>query len=509
MTRISRWLALLMSLTLLVLALPIPQVYAEEDTGAQMATKISKVDTVVDHKGFYNPYVLFDGDKLVQFNAGVNASLTLEYQEGIGSVYFIFGAEPGAYTVTNNDTGESRTWGETRFLHEFLDLEGAFGTAPKSVTFQFGEEQLFVNELEIFTSGQVPETIQRWDVPKEDETDLILFSSHGDDEQLFFAGVLPYYAKELNYEVLVVYLTDHRNLTKQRIHEMLNGLWSVGVRTYPVFGSFPDFFVQDKQAAYSIFARNNVTEEDLLRYVVENIRRFKPKVTVGHDPLGEYGHGHHMVYSEILQKAVQCTMDPETFPDLAEKYGVWDVPKTYLHLYPENPIIMDWDQPMESFDGMTPYQVTKKIGFPCHVSQTVELGWYMAGADTAAEVKQYSPCEYGLFRSTVGDDVQKNDFFENVTTYREDREKAEEEARLEEERKAAETKPTEETVIPEADSEVQEEPERQEMSREDELAIQKIEAGRQRMFVIGCVAAGLLVVLIIVTVILMLKNRRY
>ena len=31
---------------------------------------------------------------------------------------------------------------------------------------------------------------------------------------------------------------------------------------------------------------------------------------------------------------------------------------------------------------------------------------------------KYSPCKYGLFRSTVGEDVEKNEFFENLEGFR-------------------------------------------------------------------------------------------
>ena len=51
--------------------------------------------------------------------------------------------------------------------------------------------------------------------------------------------------------------------------------------------------------------------------------------------------------------------------------------------------------------------------------------------DRASQISKYSPCEYGLSRSTVGADVEKNDFFENVTTHAQDR--LAEEVRLAEE----------------------------------------------------------------------------
>ena len=57
------------------------------------------------------------------------------------------------------------------------------------------------------------------------------------------------------------------------------------------------------------------SREELLRFVVDNLRRFKPLVAVGHDLQGEYGHGMHMVYSDLLTKAVEVSADPAVFPD--------------------------------------------------------------------------------------------------------------------------------------------------------------------------------------------------
>ena len=329
MTKKCRWIVILLSLVILLGIVPMTEARAEETGNMEMAQEISGTGLITDKKGYYNTAKLFDGDEKTILDGGENAFLTLSHEEGIGSVYLIFGMEHGAYTVTNNDTGASHTCGEGNFLHDFLDIEGFFGEAPKSITITFNENKLQINEMRAFTSGQVPDSVQRWDVPRENEMDLLLFSSHGDDEQLFFAGVLPYYGVYRDYEVLVVYLTNHRNYTTARVHEMLNGLWAVGVTNYPVFGTFPDFFVDNLKGAYSIFAAKDITEADITSFVVENIRRYKPKVAVGHDPLGEYSHGQHMVYSDVLQKAVQQSMNEDYFPESAEKYGVWDVPKTY------------------------------------------------------------------------------------------------------------------------------------------------------------------------------------
>ena len=365
-----------------------------------------------------------------------NASITFEHEAGIGSVYLIFNRPYGEYTVTDNGTGNVCTVGQYGYCHEFIDLTALFGSAPSSVTLSFENGSVYLFEIDVFTEGEVPDTVQKWNPPADGKADLVLLSTHGDDDQLFFAGVLPYYAREKGYTVQVVYFTDHAD-EPERMHEMLNGLWAVGVNIYPVFGEHPDFFKRNMDDAYVALENLGYPREDLMSFVVENIRRFQPLVVVGHDINGEYGHALHKIYTDLLMEALDLSSDASQFPESAETYGTWDVPKTYLHLYEENQIIMDWDQPLESFGGMTAFEVTRDLGYPCHKSQYQDFAWYLVYYDTAAECPKYNPCYYGLFRTTVGDDVEKKDFFENLTSHAE-MDRIEQEQQLEAERLAAE-----------------------------------------------------------------------
>ena len=405
------------------------------------AEDISGRKLVEKQKGFGSVHMLFDGRTKEPVKFREDSYLLLAHEGGIGSLYLIFDGPYGDYTITVPDTDQTFTAGTSGFLHEYLDLEAIFGTAPVRVQLSFAEGGK-LNELYAFTPGGVPDFVQKWEPPAEGKTDIALFSTHGDDEQLFFAGLLPDYAGERDCQVQVIYMTDHRNMTNRRAHEMLDGLWAVGVKTYPVFGKFGDYNSRSKVEAYQKYRQKGIVKQDILSFVVEQLRRFRPKVAVGHDLEGEYGHGMHMIYAELLCKAVEISADPQEYPKSAEVYGTWDVPKTYLHLYPDNPILLDWDQPLQSFGGMTAYEVTKNLGFPSHASQQSYYSWYFSGKDTAAEITQYSPREFGLYRSTVGEDAEKNDFLENVTTYAQDaameqqrreeeaRRKAEEAARL-------------------------------------------------------------------------------
>lgn len=403
------------------------QTDADAKPQEQEATLISTMRSVKSHSGFQDVSVIWDDVLNKSLASKDTASLTLEHSEGIGSLYFFYQYpyEVG-YTVTDNATGQSFIAGKYGFLHDFVDLVAMFGYAPSSVTVTYPHGKVHICELRLYSPGTPPADVQRWKPPAEHKADLLLFSTHGDDEQLFFAGVLPYYAKALGYNVQVVYLTDHRNLTTSRVHEMLNGMWSVGCDVYPVFGSFPDFLKETISSAYSEFKAYGYTRSDILDYCTEQLRRFKPKVVVAHDFNGEYSHGQHMVYADCVAEALTAASDPAKMPHSAELYGTWDTPKAYFHLYWENILVMDWDTPMEELDGLSPFQVTQKYGFPCHKSQlwTWFSGWINGKNGVkitkASQIATYSPCLYGLYRSTVGPDVEKKDFFENVTTHAQD-----------------------------------------------------------------------------------------
>lgn len=463
----KRILCALLCLAMLFSSLSVLTVQAEEAEEAVTAENILSYKTIADSSGFRSLAHLFDGDDHWGSPSTANCSVQIESDTGIGSLYTVFYRDQEYYTVTDNATGTVYTR-EDPFLHDFLDLEAAFGMVPTSITITFGPDDLIINELYAFTPGQVPGFVQRWELPNEGDTDLLLFSAHGDDEHLFFAGILPYYAGELGYQVQVVYLTDHHNnVGPTRLREMLDGLWAVGIRTYPVFGTFLDFMQREITTTYMQYKRNGITREDLIGFAMENIRRFKPKVVVTHDFNGEYGHGQHMVLADVVTAAAEISMDADQYPESAEKYGVWDVPKTYIHLYEKNPIVMDWDQPLEAFDGKTAFYVSIYIAFQKHKSQVADFESYYRNCSKATEIPEYSPIYYGLYRSTVGEDVEKNDFFENLTTHAEDaaiaeaqrlaeeeaRNQAEEEARLkaeEEARQASEEAARQESLAQEA-----------------------------------------------------------
>ena len=422
---------------------------------AAVAQDVSGADRVTDSQGFSGIGGLFDGKKSQGTKAQDHARLTLEDPEGLRYLYLIFDTEYPGFRVTG-EHGEEKEAGQEQFLHTLVDLTALFGEPQKRVTISFDGGPVPLYELYLFTDGELPDWVQQWEAPVEGATDLVLFSTHCDDEQLFFAGVLPYYAGELGYRVEVVYLTNHRNLNNYRCHEALDGLWACGVRQYPVFGGFADYYSRREEDALNQYRIQGVTREDLQGYVVEQLRRFRPLVALGHDLKGEYAHGAHILYATLLTESWEAAGEETAFPESAQRYGTWLTPKLYLHSYEENQIVMDWDQPLKAFGGMTAYEVCKERGFPSHASQVADFAWYMAGMDRAADIPQYSPCYFGLYASTTGPDETGGDFFEHLTDYAQQEKEAEqarresEEAAQREAQAAREAAQTDPETIPES-----------------------------------------------------------
>lgn len=385
---------------------------------------------------------LTDGREETYADLPAGAAVTITSEAGIASLYVIFDRIYGAWTLSDG-TAEI-VCGTNGYLHEYIDVAEKLGHSPNSLTLTFAERDCSLSEVHLFGDGVAPSWVQIWEPPCE-EADLLLFSTHIDDEHLFFAGVLPYYAVARALDVQVVYFTDPFQY-HERPHEQLNGLWTVGVRHYPVSGDFVDMRSYSSAEAYAHQESFGFTRDDMVRSQVELLRRFRPQVVVGHDIHGEYGHGQHMINCETLMEGLDLAADASFDPDSAAQYGVWDTPKAYIHLWEENPIVMDWDVPLEAFGGRTAFQISQE-GFRCHKSQIVFwLGGWMFGENgsitKASQITSYSPCRYGLYRTTVGPDVEGGDMFENIPrSYAEIREEAarqEEIRRQEEEARAAE-----------------------------------------------------------------------
>ncbi len=376
---------------------------AAKDLTADAVFSYEKDDWFDDN---YESYASIEGGKTIE----------IETQEVIAGIYLRYDKIPtGELTIT---AGESEVTLAPDFLHKYIDLGALFGELPREVSLTWSEKTV-IADLFVLGKGALPDYVQVWEEMC-DEADLLLAPTHADDDQLFFLGILPYYAGELGYEVQVVYFTNHNNV-HDRPHELLNGLWTVGVTRYPLIAEMKDAWngeTKTLEYGYRKFEEAGWSKQELVDFWVQTIRRFKPQVIVGHDVNGEYGHPQHMVNTDTLREALLVSGSAEYVIEDSD-LAPYTPEKVYLHLWEEDKITMDWDKPLEAFGGKTGYEVSR-LGYACHESQ--QWTWFTRwikgnnGEFTSAtQIGTYSPCEYGLYFTSVGKDTVGGDFFEHVT----------------------------------------------------------------------------------------------
>ena len=157
-------------------------------------------------------------------------------------------------------------------------------------------------------------------------------------------------------------------------------------------------------------AREIYGENYMTNFLVENIRRFRPQVIVGHAEDGDSGHPVHIFGVQCLQKALELCPDENYHSGSVEQYGVWDVPKVYLHLYgeAEEMVTLDYDKPLDAFGGATAFEMAERAFRAC-ITQ-FEAGKYSVyGRDSV-----HDSSRFGLYKTTVGPDAEKTDLFENL-----------------------------------------------------------------------------------------------
>lgn len=314
--------------------------------------------------------------------------LAITSEAPFGALYLKWFTYPGPVTLVWE--GGSMDCGAEGYLNDYICL-------PEEITaveFIFmGTEDAEVSEISLYTRGTAPEGIQDWQEPC-DTADILVFPTHSDDDVLFFGGVISHYAIEKGLTVQTAFMTDHV-YAPIRNNERLDGLWELGVHCYPVVGTAMDYSA--KSIAEAHVAHRN---DDILGWQVEQIRRFRPLVILGHDLKGEYGHAQHILNAQYLVQAVELAADPEQYPESARKYGTWATPKLYLHLYEENPLLFDVNTPLEKDPaGRTPMAIAE-AAYRYHGSQK--------SCTFAVTQNPGSPLacnRFGLYRTLVGYDT--------------------------------------------------------------------------------------------------------
>lgn len=328
-------------------------------------------------------------------------AITAPEGKPIAGLYVCFGNMPESWEIQTSDDGKD--WftavpGDTRFLHAYVALPQPAQYVRLAVTSE-KKTALRINELFVLSEGDLPDWVQVWQ-PTEEKADILFLSTHPDDELIFFGGAIPTYAVEQQRKVVVAYFS-RSNTT--RSSELLNGLWHMGVRTYPVIGNFKDSYAKNLKAAYKTAGGKGKVNE----WIVGLYRQYKPEVVVTQDTNGEYGHKQHMMIADAAQNCIALAANEDEFTASTIAYGTWQVKKLYLHLYPENQITFDWTVPLKSMNGATGIELAEEA-YTLHKTQA------SSGMSVTETGTKYDNRVFGLAFTTVGEDVRKDDFLENI-----------------------------------------------------------------------------------------------
>ncbi len=330
-------------------------------------------------------------------------TVTIQAPEGqvIGALMIKWQVQPKVDVVLlSSDDGENYTEilrEECRYAQHLIVLDNPVSFLRFKAA---NGQQMEVNEVIVLTPGEIPASIPQWkDAPE--KVDMMVFVTHPDDEVIWFGGLLPYYAGEQGKEVLIINAVFNNY---RRMLELLDSLWTCGVDNYPIFFRYADCYGSLKEIRRTWMGKAYHPDYG----PIEVIRRYKPDVVVLQDFQGEYGHPAHILFTQLASNGVKSAAQHGQHPASEELYGLWDVPKTYIHLYGDNQIRMDWNMPLSAFGGKTGLEVAAEA-LECHVSQMDEnAAWQIVDGG------EYDNALFGLWRTTVGPDILKNDMFENI-----------------------------------------------------------------------------------------------
>ncbi|MCQ2457409.1 MAG: phosphodiester glycosidase family protein [Clostridia bacterium] len=330
----------------------------------------------------------------------MNPYVTVKAKEPAYGLYLCFRTMPASYEIQidNGNGWEKLADGDTRFFHVYYDLPGA--DQVRIISTDSAKSIIGFNEIYVFGEGETPSWVQRWEETPE-KADILFLIARPSDDHIFLGGAIPYYAVEKGRSVVVATLTT---VNTSRRSELLNGLWSMGYRYYPVMLGLENKSSKSVKKAYASVGKNG--EDKVLETVTGLYRKYRPEVVVAPDENGEGTNGMRMMAADAAKQCFTIAADADRYPSAGEP---WQVKKLYLHLYgtKDTQIVHDWTQPMEKLGGRTGLIAAIGAGFYYKTMDTSELS--VQGTGTT-----YANNTFGLYAETVGADLNHNDFMENI-----------------------------------------------------------------------------------------------
>ena len=156
--------------------------------------------------------------------------------------------------------------------------------------------------------------------------------AHPDDETFGLGGTLALYADRgvdvhlicaTRGEVGTVapeFMENYSSIADLRVDELLCASKLLGLRDVH-FLDYRDSGMQGTEDNQHPKALARANEENVVRSVVEVMRRVRPQVVITFDPEGGYGHPDHVAIHRATVKAYEAASHPEQFPEAGAAFA--------------------------------------------------------------------------------------------------------------------------------------------------------------------------------------------
>ena len=160
---------------------------------------------------------------------------------------------------------------------------------------------------------------------------LLVVMAHPDDETFGLGGTLALYAHRgvdvhlicaTRGEVGTVapeFMDNYESIADLRVDELLCASELLGLRDVQ-FLDYRDSGMQGTEDNEHPRALAQADEVELVRSIVETMRRVKPQVVITFDPEGGYGHPDHVAMHQATVKAYEAAGDPAQFPEAGDPF---------------------------------------------------------------------------------------------------------------------------------------------------------------------------------------------
>ena len=161
---------------------------------------------------------------------GTCLSYTWEETVSPDVLYWFAFVPPDSFHIEQEDASGALLQAED-YVPERLCCQYPILAECRKITVRF-DGRCKLNAFQVFGKGDAfpPRTVW-WEPPRE-YCDLLLISTHFDDEILMMGGVLPIYAGDQHRDCAVIYMVNEGN--RVRLMEAFQGLWEMGVKREPI-----------------------------------------------------------------------------------------------------------------------------------------------------------------------------------------------------------------------------------------------------------------------------------